>query len=59
MTAAPERGKANAAVIEVLAEALGVARSAIRLTAGLTSPLKTVEVAAGEEILRRLSGTRR
>ena len=44
VTAAPERGKANAAVIEVLAKALGVSKSAIRITAGETSPLKTVEI---------------
>jgi uncharacterized protein YggU (UPF0235/DUF167 family) len=41
VTAAPERGKANDAV---LAKALGVPRSAIRITAGASSPLKTVEI---------------
>jgi uncharacterized protein (TIGR00251 family) len=44
VTAAPERGKANDAVVEVLAKALGVPRSAIRITAGASSPLKTVEI---------------
>ncbi len=44
MTAAPERGKANAAVVALLARELEVARSAIRITAGETSPQKTVEI---------------
>jgi uncharacterized protein (TIGR00251 family) len=44
VTAAPERGKANAAVIAVLADALGVSRSAVRIVAGETSARKTVEV---------------
>ena len=54
VTAAPERGKANAAVIGVLAKALGVARSAVRITAGETSPLKTVEVDGGREMTANL-----
>jgi uncharacterized protein (TIGR00251 family) len=56
VTAPPERGKANAAVVEVLAEALGVPRAAVRIVAGETSPRKTIEVAGvGEEVaLRRL-----
>jgi len=54
VTAAPERGKANAAVIGVLSRALGVSRSVIRLTAGETSPLKTVEVDAEEELRAKL-----
>jgi uncharacterized protein (TIGR00251 family) len=44
VTAAPERGKANAAVVDVLAGALGVPRSRVRIVAGETSPLKTVEI---------------
>lgn len=51
VTAAPERGKANDAVVEVLAKALGVPRSAIRITAGETSPLKTVEIQGEESVL--------
>jgi len=41
--AAPERGKANEEVRRVLAEALGVKRSAIRIVSGETSSKKTVE----------------
>jgi hypothetical protein len=44
VTAAPERGKANAAVVGVLSDALGVPRAAVRIVAGKTSPRKTVEV---------------
>ncbi|MFV0280868.1 MAG: DUF167 family protein [Rhodoblastus sp.] len=42
--AAPEDGKANAALVELLARALGVPRSSLRLTAGQTSRVKTVEI---------------
>ena len=44
VTAAPERGKANAAVIEVVAEALGVSRSRVRVASGERAPLKTLEI---------------
>ena len=37
VTAAPEDGKANAAVAELLAEALGVAKSRLVLTRGATA----------------------
>jgi uncharacterized protein (TIGR00251 family) len=54
VTAAPERGKANAAVIGVLAEALGLSRSQVRILSGGTSPLKTVEISGDEALLGRL-----
>lgn len=44
VTAPPERGKANKAVAAVLAKALGVPRSAVRIVAGVTSQRKTVEI---------------
>lgn len=44
VTAAPERGRANDAVIDVLAATLGLSRSQVRIVAGETSPLKTVEI---------------
>jgi hypothetical protein len=37
VTAPPEDGKANAALVEVLREALGVKRSQVELIAGATS----------------------
>ncbi len=44
VTAPPEKGKANRAVVEVLAAALGVPRARVRVAAGETTPFKTVEV---------------
>lgn len=57
VTAPPERGKANAAVEEILADALGLPRGAVRLTSGLTSSRKIVEISGLEpmEVRRRLS----
>lgn len=40
-----ERGRANAGICALLAEALGVKRSAVRIVAGHGSPAKIVEVA--------------
>lgn len=54
VTAPPEKGKANDAVVGLLAETLGVSKSAVRIVAGQTSPLKTVEIDAAESVLRRL-----
>jgi uncharacterized protein len=47
--AAPERGKANRAVEELLSDVLG---ARVRIVAGETSPLKTVDVDASEEQVR-------
>lgn len=44
VTAAPEKGKANRAVIEVLSAAFGVAKSRIAVVSGETSPQKRVLV---------------
>ncbi len=44
VTAPPVDGEANAAVIEVVARALGVARAAVTITAGTASRRKTVAV---------------
>lgn len=41
---APERGKANAVVVEVLAEALGVRRNQLEIVAGHTSPQKRIQI---------------
>lgn len=54
VTAAPERGKANDAVIEVLAAALGLPHGRVRIVAGETSPLKTVEIDGDESLRSRL-----
>src|SRR5690349_15458460 len=45
VAAPPEDGKANAALVETLAEALGVARRDVALTVGAASRKKLVDVA--------------
>lgn len=44
LAAPPVDGAANAALIEFVAEQVAVAKSRVRITAGLTSRRKTVEV---------------
>jgi uncharacterized protein (TIGR00251 family) len=57
VTAPPERGKANAAVEAVLADALDVPKGCVRIVAGHTSPRKTVEIDGLDdaELRRRLA----
>jgi len=43
--AVPDRGKANAAVIAVIAKTLGLPRSAVSLESGETARFKTVRIA--------------
>ena len=43
--AAPEKGKANAAVIELLAKHFGVAKSQIKIVRGDTTRDKFIEIA--------------
>lgn len=45
VTAQPEKGKANEAVIDVLAEHFRLPRKVFTITAGETSRLKTVHIA--------------
>jgi len=49
VTAAPERGKANAAVIDLLAERLGLAKSALRVISGASQPRKRIEIEGLDE----------
>jgi uncharacterized protein (TIGR00251 family) len=49
VTAAPEKGKANQAIVAVLAEALGVAKSSIELASGATSAKKQFLVSGMSE----------
>jgi uncharacterized protein (TIGR00251 family) len=44
LAAPPVDGAANAALVEFVAELLGIAKSRVRIAAGLTSRRKTVEV---------------
>lgn len=46
IAAAPEKGKANRALIEFLAAHFHVAKSRVRITSGETSPLKRIHVDA-------------
>ena len=56
VTAPPDKGKANDAVIEVLADGLDLPKSAIALVRGHTSTQKLIEITglAEGEVLRRL-----
>ena len=57
VTAPPEKGRANEEVETVLAEALGIARAAVRVVAGHSSRDKSVAIdgLTIEEIRRRLA----
>ena len=57
VTAPPERGKANAAVVELIASVLGVPRDSVRLIAGETRERKVVAVdtLSPEEIRKRVA----
>lgn len=53
--AVPDKGRANAAVIAVLAQYLGMPRSSVAVIAGETARLKTVRIAGpAEPALERL-----
>ena len=48
VAAPPERGRANAALTGLLARLLGLPKRAVRISAGETSALKTVDIDADE-----------
>ena len=52
VAAPPEAGKANAALIALLAKALGVAKSSVTIVGGETARLKQVEVSGDAACLR-------
>jgi uncharacterized protein len=55
--AVPEDGKANAALLALLAKCLAVPKSTLRLAAGATGRLKRIEIAGDAKILAaRLEG---
>ena len=58
VTAPPEAGKANSAVVSLLAEHLGIAKSQVRMVRGQASRDKVVliESLTPEEVRRGLSG---
>lgn len=49
VNAPPEQGKANRAVIELLARALGVSDRQVTITRGHSQPRKVVEIAGVEQ----------
>lgn len=57
VTAAPEKGKANAAVLEVLAKGLDLKSSQLSLVSGETNPKKLILIRGitPEELDRRIS----
>jgi uncharacterized protein YggU (UPF0235/DUF167 family) len=59
VSAPPEGGKANAAVVAMLAAALGVPANTVRIVRGATSPRKVVEIddLSDAEVRARLSAT--
>ncbi len=56
VSAAPEKGKANRSIAELLSDKIGVPKSAIEIIAGETSPQKRFLIvgATAEEIRRAL-----
>jgi hypothetical protein len=56
LAAAPEKGKANEALVEFLSEKLGIKKKFIRITAGLTSKVKqiTAEQMRPETLIEKL-----
>lgn len=56
VSAPPQDGRANAAVIALLAEALGVRRSAVTIAGGHAAPHKRIEIVGltRDELERRL-----
>ena len=49
--AVPEKGKANQALVRLLAAALGVPASAVEITSGDTARLKTVRISGDADAL--------
>ena len=52
--AAPEKGKANAALEQVVARELGVGRASVQLARGATSRLKVLHVDVSDDVVDAL-----
>ena len=59
VSAAPTEGEANAALIKLMAKALGVSKSSVTLAAGATARVKTLLIDGVEqdEAVQRLGGS--
>lgn len=54
VSAPPEKGKANKAIVVYLAKLLGIRKRDVTIVSGLTSPQKTVRIAQiGEDAVRQ------
>jgi hypothetical protein len=53
ISASPDKGKANAAIVKGLSAALGAPKSAISIVAGKSSRKKTVEIAGDPSLLEQ------
>ncbi len=53
VTAAPEKGKANRAVVTLLAKMFGIAKGTISVSAGETGRLKTLDIRGDAGELKR------
>ncbi|NWG25932.1 MAG: DUF167 domain-containing protein [Pseudorhodoplanes sp.] len=60
--AAPSEGEANAALVKLLAHALGVPQSSVRIAGGATARIKRVEIAGDAaaliEVLEKIANPR-
>jgi len=54
VAAAPEKGRANRAVVKLLAEALDLPPSAVTITSGEASQDKVAEIALGPDAVRAI-----
>jgi uncharacterized protein YggU (UPF0235/DUF167 family) len=55
VAAAPEDGKANSALVELIARTLGVKKSSVRIVSGASSRVKLIEVDGDRALLARLA----
>lgn len=55
--AVPEEGRANTALVELVADEIGVPKSTVSVTAGKTSRLKTVLIAGDAKVLAPRAAT--
>ncbi len=58
VTAVPEKGKANDAVVTLIAETLGISRTSVSISSGTSSPRKVLKInnLSDSEIRSRLPG---
>ena len=55
VTAVPEKGKANKAVVALLSKTLGAAKSSFEVVKGETDRVKTLHITGGAHLADRLS----